>query len=113
MGTAFLATHESFAHDYHKQRIIDARPGSTRLTEDFHINWPRAVPRCAYSKTPSRVASAATPSDPGRYQNDCQRRRSPHQAIQHRFTTAQHRPATSKPWRSMLGTGADKIERIV
>lgn len=40
LGTAFLATEESFAHDHHKARIVAARPGETLLTEDFHINWP-------------------------------------------------------------------------
>ncbi|RQS67690.1 nitronate monooxygenase [Burkholderia sp. Bp8963] len=43
MGTAFLATHESFAHPYHKQRIVDAREGDTLLTDIFHINWPRGA----------------------------------------------------------------------
>jgi nitronate monooxygenase len=43
MGTAFLATRESFAHDYHKQRIVDAEADSTLLTEMFHINWPRGA----------------------------------------------------------------------
>jgi nitronate monooxygenase len=43
MGTAFLATRESFAHDYHKQRIVEAGAGSTRLTDVFHINWPRGA----------------------------------------------------------------------
>lgn len=40
IGTALLATSESFAHDYHKQRLIAAREGDTLLTCDFHINWP-------------------------------------------------------------------------
>lgn len=40
MGTAFLATPESFAHDYHKRRIVDAGPDDTVHTEIFHINWP-------------------------------------------------------------------------
>jgi nitronate monooxygenase len=40
IGTAFLATEESFAHDYHKLRIINAAPGQTVHTEAFHINWP-------------------------------------------------------------------------
>ncbi|WP_399681715.1 nitronate monooxygenase [Xenophilus sp.] len=43
LGTALLATHESFAHPYHQQRIVDAREGDTLLTEDFHINWPRGA----------------------------------------------------------------------
>lgn len=40
VGTAFLATEESFAHDYHKRRIVNAPPGETVHTEVFHINWP-------------------------------------------------------------------------
>jgi nitronate monooxygenase len=39
-GTAFLATRESFAHDFHKRRIVDAGPGETVHTYDFHLNWP-------------------------------------------------------------------------
>lgn len=44
IGTAFLATRESFAHDYHKQRIVDARHGDTIHTGVFHINWPIGAP---------------------------------------------------------------------
>jgi nitronate monooxygenase len=40
IGTAFLASPESFAHEYHKQRIVDAGADHTVLTEIFHINWP-------------------------------------------------------------------------
>lgn len=40
LGTALLATDESFAHDYHKQRIVEAKPGETILTQAFHVNWP-------------------------------------------------------------------------
>jgi nitronate monooxygenase len=43
VGTAFLATTESFAHAYHKQRIVEAAPGDTVLTDIFHINWPRGA----------------------------------------------------------------------
>ncbi len=40
IGTAFLATEESFAHDYHKQRIITASAGAPLRTRAFHVNWP-------------------------------------------------------------------------
>ncbi len=40
VGTAFLATKESFAHDYHKQRIVSTEQDDTVLTNLFHINWP-------------------------------------------------------------------------
>jgi len=43
VGTGFLATRESFAHDYHKYRIVEAKPGDTVYTEAFHINWPRGA----------------------------------------------------------------------
>lgn len=42
-GTALIATPESFAHDYHKQRLVDASCGDTVLTDIFHINWPRSA----------------------------------------------------------------------
>jgi nitronate monooxygenase len=43
LGTALLATKESFAHDYHKQRIVAAKPGDTVHTQNFHVNWPRGA----------------------------------------------------------------------
>ena len=43
-GTAFLASAESFAHDYHKQRIIAAKAGETVHTDLFAINWPPNSP---------------------------------------------------------------------
>jgi len=43
-GTAFLATPESFAHDYHKQRILQAKSGDTVHTDLFAINWPPSSP---------------------------------------------------------------------
>ena len=43
-GTAFLASTESFAHDYHKQRIIAATAGDTVHTDLFAINWPPNSP---------------------------------------------------------------------
>lgn len=43
-GTVFLASGESFAHDYHKQRIVSAQPGDTVWTDLFAINWPPHAP---------------------------------------------------------------------
>lgn len=39
-GTAFLATEESFAHDYHKSRVVAASGEDTVLTDVFVLNWP-------------------------------------------------------------------------
>jgi nitronate monooxygenase len=43
-GTAFLASTESFAHDYHKQRLVAAGPDDTVHTDLFVINWPKGAP---------------------------------------------------------------------
>jgi nitronate monooxygenase len=43
LGTALIATHQSFAHDYHKRRIVEAGANETVLTDVFHINWPRGA----------------------------------------------------------------------
>lgn len=40
-GTAFAATVESFAHPFHQEHLVAAARGQTRLTGDFHVNWPR------------------------------------------------------------------------
>ena len=42
-GTAFLATEESFAHSYHKSRIVDASGEDTVLTDVFVLNWPKGA----------------------------------------------------------------------
>jgi len=42
-GTALIATPESYAHNYHKQRLLDADGTDTVLTDVFHINWPRGA----------------------------------------------------------------------
>lgn len=39
-GTLFLATSESNAHDFHKEKIIHASVADTTLCYDFHRNWP-------------------------------------------------------------------------
>jgi nitronate monooxygenase len=43
-GTAFLATIESFAHAYHKDRVVQAKSEDTVYTDAFAINWPPKSP---------------------------------------------------------------------
>jgi nitronate monooxygenase len=43
-GTAFLATKESFAHDYHKDRVVRAKSEDTVYTDAFALNWPPDSP---------------------------------------------------------------------
>lgn len=43
-GTAFLATAESFAHPYYKDRVVAAQSDDTVYTDVFAINWPPDSP---------------------------------------------------------------------
>jgi nitronate monooxygenase len=43
-GTAFLATTESFAHAYHKDRVVQAKSEDIVYTDAFAINWPPNSP---------------------------------------------------------------------
>jgi len=43
-GTAFLATDESFAHDFHKRRVVEAGSEETVQSDVFTINWPARSP---------------------------------------------------------------------
>jgi nitronate monooxygenase len=43
-GTLFLATEESFAHDFHKRRIVEAASDETVHSDVFIINWPAGSP---------------------------------------------------------------------
>ena len=40
IGTGFLATQESFAHEYHKDRVVQAEPADTVYTDVYVLNWP-------------------------------------------------------------------------
>jgi nitronate monooxygenase len=40
LGTVLAAAEESFAHPYHKHRLVLGTAGDTLLTKAFHINWP-------------------------------------------------------------------------
>jgi nitronate monooxygenase len=42
-GTAFLATTEAWAHDYHKRRVVAADGADTVLTDVFVLNWPKGA----------------------------------------------------------------------
>jgi nitronate monooxygenase len=65
LGTAMIATPESFAHDVHKQRLLAAAAEDTVLTHAFHINWPEGA---AVRVLATEVTSGARgdPFAPGR-----------------------------------------------
>ena len=43
IGTAFAATQESNAHEYYKERLIEASAGETVHTNVFHHMWPEGA----------------------------------------------------------------------
>jgi nitronate monooxygenase len=43
-GTVFLATRESYAHGYHKRRLVEAGPEDTVYTDAYVLNWPKGAP---------------------------------------------------------------------
>lgn len=43
-GTAFLVAEESFAHETHKRRVVEAGPEETLYTDLFAVNWPPSSP---------------------------------------------------------------------
>lgn len=64
-GTAFLATPESFAHDYHRQRIVQATGADTVLTDVFVLNWPKgAAVRVVESSTTRALGGVYLGHDP-------------------------------------------------
>jgi nitronate monooxygenase len=54
-GTAFLATNESYAHEFHKQRIVEATSEQTVHSDVFAINWP---PRSPVRTLPNSVTES-------------------------------------------------------
>jgi nitronate monooxygenase len=109
-GTAMIATHEAFAHDYHKARILQAKEGETVLSTDFHVNWPKN----ARVRTLSNSVTKGTRGDP-------------HSGQRTIIGYEGERPillfSTDSPLRSMTGdfeamalyagTGADRISKIL
>ncbi|MDQ0323180.1 nitronate monooxygenase [Pararhizobium capsulatum DSM 1112] len=56
-GTAFLATNESYAHEYHKQRIVDASSEDTVYSDVFAIGWPPQSPVRTIENSVTRLYS--------------------------------------------------------
>ncbi|TDU31145.1 nitronate monooxygenase [Panacagrimonas perspica] len=110
IGTAFAATQESFAHDFHKQRLVEGRTSETRLTDAFHINWPREAHVRVLSNSVTR-GERGDPDTPA------------HQVIGDEEGRPIYLFSTDSPLRSMTGdfeamalyagNGVDRIHRVV
>lgn len=110
LGTALLATRESFAHDFHKLRVVQARATDTVLTEAFHVNWPPNAP----VRVLKNSVTSGRRGDPFR---------SPPTVIGHEQERPIHLFSTDSPLRTMTGDyeamalyagcGVDDIREIV
>jgi nitronate monooxygenase len=94
-GTAFLATHESFAHDFHKQRIAEATSEQTVHSDVFAINWPPASPVRTLQNS---VTEAYRDDLWGHGPDDF-----PREAIGHEGERPIYRFSTDSPLRNMTG----------
>lgn len=66
-GTAFLATEESFAHRYHKERVVAAGAADTVLTDVYVLNWPaQAAVRVIGNSVTDRLGFDLLGHDPDR-----------------------------------------------
>ncbi len=109
IGTAFVAAPESFAHHYHRQRIVDARADDTILTDIFHINWPISAPVRVLKNSTVRGARG-DPYGPSRIIGDEQGRPI------YLFSTDSPSRVMTGDFEAMAlyaGTGVDRIDRIM
>jgi nitronate monooxygenase len=94
-GTAFLASTESFAHDYHKQRLVQAAPGDTVHTDLFVINWPKGAPvRVLKNSVTAAAGDKLWGHDPDQM---------PREVIAHDDGVPFHRYDTNSPLRRTTG----------
>lgn len=94
-GTAFLACRESFAHEYHKSIVVDARSEDTVHTTLFSINWP--------PQSPVRVIRNSTYDERPRGHDDCGAEDRPRDVIAHEDSRPIYRYSTDSPLRNTTG----------
>ena len=62
LGTRFVATQESRAHDIYKQMLVQAKSGETALTVCFDGGWPQAMHRVLRNTTLEKWEAAGSPA---------------------------------------------------
>ncbi len=61
LGTRFVATQESLAHDFYKRRLVDAGAADTVLTVCFVGGWPGTPHRVLSNETLEKWKAAGSP----------------------------------------------------
>lgn len=62
LGTRFIATHESLAHESYKRKLVEAGEKDTALTVCFDMGWPYAAHRVLRNTTLENWEAAGCPS---------------------------------------------------
>ncbi len=94
-GTAFLATEESFAHQYHKERVVAAGAEDTVLTDVYVLNWPaQAAVRVIANSVTDRLGFDLLGHDPDRL---------PREVIAWEEGRPLYRYSTDSPLRTTVG----------
>lgn len=94
-GTAFLATRESYAHNHHKQRIVQAEAEDTAYTDVHVLNWLKGAPvRVLRNSVIEALGYRLTGHDP----EDL-----PHEVVAHDEDRPLLRLATDSPLRGTEG----------
>jgi nitronate monooxygenase len=93
-GTVFLASEESFAHPFHKERIVEAKPGDTIHTDLFAINWPPNSPVRVLRNSVSDAAGRLWGNHPDRL---------PREVIGYEGERPIYKFSTDSPLQSMTG----------
>ena len=94
-GTAFLATEESFAHAYHKDRVVRAKSEDTVYTDAFAINWP--------PDSPVRVITNRLTDDLGQFLLGHKPEHIPREAIADEDGRPIYKFSTDSPLRTTVG----------
>lgn len=94
-GTAFLATHESFAHEFHKRRVVESTSEQTVHSDIFAINWP---PRSPVRTLTNSVTAAYRHDLWGHGPDDF-----PREVIGHEGERPIYKFSTDSPLRNMTG----------
>ena len=66
MGTCFVASEESLAHESYKQALVAAQADDTVYTNCFEIGWPYSMSRVLRSSTFEMWEAAGNPEAPNR-----------------------------------------------
>lgn len=115
LGTRFVATRESLAHEFYKRRLVEAGARDTALTVCFNGGWPQTAHRVLRNSTLENWEAAGCPPVGRRPGEGEQIARDPAGHEYHRYDDAPPRAAMTGNLEAMClyaGTSCDSIDDI-